>query len=168
MKKPPAHKFSHSLTLLSFRELFQIQKTITDTFRAEVHAEVIYPQWEIGSVVMYFNFEEQEMCSGIIRRMDPSVITVQHCASDRFETVPAEFVEKVPRGKIAIQDFRSRASSPSTYFSVGQMCATVIGQHDLEIGSLESKDSTHAVLLCNHQYFTVAYGDFWRAPGVQP
>ena len=71
-------QFKNFMKLLSTRELFQVEKLIKDLFAAEVGAEVLHPPWQSGSVVMYYDLEESVMCSGIIRRIDRVVVTVQN------------------------------------------------------------------------------------------
>ena len=167
MTKASSHKFHNSLHLLSHLKLFQIEKTIKEILGAKVDVEVIHPEWENGSVVMYYDFEASSLRAGIIRRIDPAVVTVQDCANGRFETVPMIAVEKIPRGRISESNLRVRTEPPSTFYSIGEPCATATGEGALEIGILEKKTESEAVLFCNGQHFIVPQGEFWRAIGVE-
>ena len=165
MKNLSTQKVQNCFT--SNLERFQLEKSIKDLFLSEVGAEIIHPEWQRGSVVMYYDSEEGNVFIGVIRRIDKAVVTVQNCSSGRFETVPLTFVEKIPRGKLSRSNLRRRTNPPATFYAPGEMCATVTKTGALEIGVLEVKTEKHCVLLCNGQRFTVPQGKYWRAIGVE-
>lgn len=167
MTKSLTLKLQHSLHRLSKLEVFQLEKALREILGSNISEKVEHAAWRNGSVVMYYDFDRGALRSGIIRRIDPAVVTVLNATSGTFETVPSGMVEKIPRGYVADTDVRERHSLATRQYKVGQTCATVTKDGNLEIGIIEAKKADHLVLLCDGRKITVPHGEYWRALGIE-